>query len=88
MEHDPQMEQNRLVKVIESFVNTQSSLWNNQSPTCARCGRTMCFFEATAWLYGSDSGWTLRLPACVCDRDPVIGSDAKLRMHPRSALRS
>ena len=84
MKSDPLMERNRLVAEIENFINTQS-LRNNQSPTCAPCGQTMCFAEATAWLYGSDSGWIQSLPACVCDRDPVIGSDATSNASPERA---
>lgn len=84
MESDSQMERNRSVAEIENFVHTQT-LGNNLSPTCARCGPTMRFAEATAWLYGSDSGWIQSLPACVCDRDPVIGSDAISNASPPRA---
>lgn len=75
MEHDPQMERSELVEVIQDFVNAQS-LRTHRSPTCTRCGQAMRFLEVTAWLYGSDSGWTLSLPAYVCDREPVNGSNA------------
>jgi hypothetical protein len=86
MEHDPQMERNQLVEMIQDFVDEQS-LRTQLAPTCTRCGQATTFLEASICLYGSDSGWTLSLPTCVCDRDPVIGSDATSNAS-RSVLRS
>jgi hypothetical protein len=84
MECDPQMDQKQLVESIQDFVDEQS-LRTQLSPTCARCGQAMTFLEATVWLYGSDSEWTLSFPACVCDREPVIGSDATSHASPERA---
>lgn len=81
MEHDPHMERSKLVEVIQNFVNAQS-LRTHRSPTCTRCGQAMRFLEMTAWLYGSDSGWALSLPACICDREPVNGTSATSNAYP------
>jgi hypothetical protein len=82
MECDPQMDPKQLVESIQDFVDEQS-LRTQLHPTCARCGQA--FLEATVWLYGSDSGWSLCFPACVCDREPVIGSDATSHASPERA---
>jgi len=84
MERNPQMDQKQLVELIQDFVDEQS-LRTQLPPTCPRCGQAMSFLEATVWLYGSDSGWTLSFPACVCDRDPVIGGDATSHASPEHA---
>ena len=82
MEHDPQMERNQLVEMIQDFVDEQS-LRTQLAPTCTRCGQATSFLEASICLYGSDSGWTLSLPACVCDR--VMGTDATSNASPERA---
>jgi hypothetical protein len=33
---------------------------------CTVCGREMKYFDATFFLYGTESSWKLRVPVCDC----------------------
>jgi hypothetical protein len=58
-------EKEKLVESIRAFL-TEMSLRAAHPRCCLQCGAVMQHLDVTIWLYGTDSGWNLRLPICPC----------------------
>jgi len=50
---------------IENFFEKVSAL-AKVPQVCSICGREMKYFDATFFLYGTESSWELRVPVCDC----------------------
>ena len=65
MEQFLETEQQKLRESLKHFLTAQS-LQPLQQQLCDKWGALMQSVDVASWLDGTDSGWNLRLPVCIC----------------------
>jgi hypothetical protein len=67
-------DQHSLRIAIDEFFN-KAALCSTTPQLCKNCGQEMNYLQSTFFLYGTDSSWTVRIPACECSnkiRPPAV----------------
>ena len=79
--------ENQRLDSIVSFLDKQSATLR-EGHFCSRCCGVLTHWEATFWLYGTESAWNLRLPICLfCEaREKEISMNTGVVKLPNSRV--
>ena len=78
MGYSLQSKREQIVASLRALVTSQSLRPERQN-VCVRCGMPMQYLDATFWLYGTSSAWSVRLPFCTCEQGIHQNADCTLK---------